>query len=801
MRVKDENQQDRLNMAVAPSKRVMKISNGRANDFPSMYGHVPIGICLVDSNDRLLRVNHAFAKLLGYPAKSLIQIDPSRITHAEDLNAGAVYRRQIVAGEHKSVTFQKRFLHKSGRIVRAAVTATLADDPGHHAKHFLNFVQQIEDDRPAAPDVLYRQLFETARDGLIIVDADSSRIIDANPFIEELLGYSRKFLIRRPLGDAGLFENAKLCKNMLVALLRDQYIRYENLMLCHRSGKRKAVELVGNLYEADGRRTIRLNLRDICAGRAAEALQESEERFRVIFDQAAVGIALVAPDGHLLRINQKYCDIVGYTPAELLNGGLQSITHQDDLAADSEYVRRALTGELRSYSVDKRHCKKDGTTIWVAVVNTLVCYPSGAPRYFISVVQDISVIQDITERKHLQQELLQAQKMEAIGRLAGGVAHDFNNLLTIITGYCDLILVRIQGDDSTRHEVNEIRIAGERAAALTAKLLAFSRRQVTKRKVTNLSSVMIDVQEMLKRLIGEDIELSVHVETGLGLVRADDVQIGQVLMNLAVNARDAMPRGGTLTITWANAQLEEEYTRRHVGVRPGRYVGLTVQDTGCGMDAETQARMFDPFFTTKEQGKGTGLGLSTVYGIVKEHEGHVAVESAIGTGTTINIYLPRVEETVEEKGRAFTENKRSTGTETILVVEDDNQLRQLIAQLLHNEGYTVLEAENGSRALSISESAVEPIHLLVTDIVMPGMSGYILADKLLASGKCNAVLYMSGYTGDATAHCEAIAADTAILMKPFSPEQLLDRVRGTLDAGAVRTNVAVRKRVSHRSRQ
>jgi len=390
----------------------------------------------------------------------------------------------------------------------------------------------------------------------------------------------------------------------------------------------------------------------------------------------------------------------------------------------------------------------------------------------------------------LQEELLQAQKMEAIGRLAGGVAHDFNNLLSIIIGYSDLILKRIHEDDSTRHEIDEIKIAGERAAALTAKLLAFSRRQVTKRKVMNLNSVIIGTQEMLKRLIGEDIEVAVNVEPGLGLVRVDEMQIGQVLMNLAVNARDAMPKGGRLTITWTNVLLQEEYTRRHVGVRPGRYVVLSVQDTGCGMDAETQARMFDPFFTTKEQGKGTGLGLSTVYGIVKEHDGHVAVESAVGTGTTIRIYLPTVEEAIEENGRASAENKRTTGTETILLVEDNDQLRRLIAELLQNEGYTVLEAENGSRALSISERVPEPIQLLLTDIVMPGMSGCVLAERLLASGNCKAVLYMSGYTGGATAHPEAIPMEAAILMKPFSPEQLLDRVRGILDAGASRLNIA-----------
>jgi two-component system cell cycle sensor histidine kinase/response regulator CckA len=783
-------------MAVVPSRLASKPSQDGEEYFQSVYRDAPIGICLVEADDRLVRVNHAFARLLGYAEKELLKIEPSRITHTNDLEIGAVCRRRIQGSLHKSISFQKRFLHKTGRVIWTTITTIPARGPGDHSKHFLNFVQPIEYGKLAASELRYRRLFEAARDGLLIVDADSTNIIDANPFVQELSGHSREFLIARPLGDAGLFENAGICENLLVELLRDQYIRYENVALCDKSGTRKSVELTGTVYDTNGQRTIGFNLRDSGPGGVAEALQESEERFQVIFDQASVGIAQVTPHGHLIRINQKYCDIVGYSAQELLDLGLQGITNSDDLLVDAECARRAIAGEMRSYSIDKRHCRKDGTTIWVTVTNTLVCDPSGAPGYFISVLQDISVIQDISERKQLQQELLQAQKMEAIGRLAGGVAHDFNNILTIINGYCGLLLGRIHGDHATRHEIGEIKMAAERAAALTAKLLAFSRRQLAKRKVTNLNAVMIDIHEMLKRLIGEDIELAVRPELGLGLVKADEVQIGQVLMNLAVNARDAMPHGGTLTVTLANVLLEEDYTRRHVGVRPGRYIELSVQDTGCGMDAETQARMFDPFFTTKEQGKGTGLGLSTVYGIIKEHDGHVAVESVVGTGTVIRIYLPRVEEVIEENGRASAEHKRNDAG-AILLVEDDKQLRSLVAQLLRSEGYEVLEAENGNQALSLSERQVTPIQLLVTDIVMPGMSGTVLAEKLLASGNCRAVLYMSGYTGGATAHRDALPTDAAILMKPFSPEQLLDRVRGSLDA--LRSNTAAGKVAPHRT--
>jgi CheY-like chemotaxis protein len=300
-----------------------------------------------------------------------------------------------------------------------------------------------------------------------------------------------------------------------------------------------------------------------------------------------------------------------------------------------------------------------------------------------------------------------------------------------------------------RREINEIKTAGERAATLTARLLAFSRRQVVQLKVTDLNTVVADIKELLHRLIGEDIRLITSVETGLGLVKVDGGQIGQVIMNLAVNARDAMPNGGTITLEAANASLDEEYARSHVGVQSGSYVMLSVSDTGCGMDAQTTARMFEPFFTTKEQGKGTGLGLSTVYGIVKQHGGHISVDSTQGEGSTFKIYLPRVEGAVNPGSELPAEMKKTRGTETVLLVEDDDQLRRLTAQILRGQGYTVLEAENGAEALLISERHPGPIQLMLSDIVMPGMNGYVLAERLRSLRSETVVQFMSGYQGDA----------------------------------------------------
>jgi PAS domain S-box-containing protein len=768
-------------MTTSSSKQALEVPKIDKESFQSEFGHLAIGACVTDGQNHFIRANHAFSAMLGYSQRQILKMDFCQITHAQDRELNARYNKRLQTGSDECISFQERFIHKNGHVWWGAVTVSPIRYTGFDSLCFLNFVQDITNGTLATSEIRFRWLFESAPDGVLILDATSRRITDVNPAMEELFGYSRKDLLGRRLEDTGLFQDAESCQNVMGVFEKQRSARYEQLTLRSKSGSPRDIELVGSTFQVDGKKAIQCNIRDVGASRVSEALLESEERFRVTFDQVAVGIAQIAPDGHLVRINQKYCDIVGYTAEELLQQGLQAITHPDDLALDCRYIRRALSGEIKSYSMDKRYRRKDGTLFWVNVTNNLIAGPSGEPKYFISVVQDISVFQDITHRKHLQEELLQARKMEAIGRLAGGIAHDFNNLLTVITGYCGIILPRLQEQDPIRHDIAEIKTAGERAAALTAKLLAFSRRQVAQRRVINLNTVMGDIQGLLRRLIGEDLELVVHVEPGLGLVEADEGQIGQVIMNLAVNARDAMPHGGTLSIKLCNVNLDAEYVRNHLGVQAGRYVMLSVSDTGCGMNAEIQARIFDPFFTTKEEGKGTGLGLSTVYGIVKEHHGHLNVDSAVGGGTTMRVYLPRVEGPVEVNTKLLIETRQTAGTEKILVVEDDDQLRRLVAQILRREGYTVLEAENSREALQLLQSQVARIHLMLTDVVMSGMDGCALAEKVISSRACNAVLFMSGYTGEANARREAVPRDAPILMKPFTREQLLLKVRSVLD--------------------
>ena len=394
----------------------------------------------------------------------------------------------------------------------------------------------------------------------------------------------------------------------------------------------------------------------------------------------------------------------------------------------------------------------------------------------------LAVTRDVTETKGLEAQLRQAQKMEAIGQLAGGVAHDFNNLLCIINGYSDILFNALRPDDPMRNLVDEIRKAGERSASLTRQLLAFSRKQVIAPRALDLNTVILDLEKMLRRIVGEDIDLATSLAPGLGSIKADPSQIEQVLLNLVVNAREAMPQGGKLTIETRNVNLDEDYARARSEVRPGPYVLLAVSDTGCGMTAEVKAHLFEPFFTTKGPGQGTGLGLATVYGIVKQSGGHVAVNSEPGLGTTFRVYLPIVEAAVQVRDSKAATAPAPRGSETILLIEDDEGVRALTRHALQSSGYTVLVAREGQEALRIGRWRQEPIHLLVSDVVMPGLGGRQLSERLRLLHPEMKVLFLSGYTDDAVVRHGVLEGEVNFLQKPFTPAALARKVREVLDA-------------------
>jgi PAS domain S-box-containing protein len=510
--------------------------------------------------------------------------------------------------------------------------------------------------------------------------------------------------------------------------------------------------------------------------RSQEALRHSEQRYRSLVQSAVYGIYRSSLEDRFVAVNPALVAMLGYDSEDQLLGlKLSRDVYAEPGVRDRLIQQYRSTGRVESVEVKWK--RKDGKIITVRLSGA-VLNPSGDTEGFEMIAEDV------TERRVLEEQFRQSQKMEAVGRLAGGVAHDFNNLLTVIQGYTDLMLDQFGKADPLRAEMEEVQKAAERAVSLTRQLLAFSRQQMMVARVLDLNSVVTNMEKLLRRLLGEDVELTTTLEPALGRVTADPSQVEQVIMNLAVNARDAMPRGGKLTIETASAELDDTFAREHPSLKGGPCILLAVSDTGAGMDAETQSRIFEPFFTTKELGKGTGLGLSTVYGIVKQSGGDILVYSEIGVGTTFKVYLPRADQAAEAPHVSPALTEQGRGTETVLLVEDEDGVRALARKVLHKGGYTVLEARNGGEALLTCERHPGPIELLLTDVVLAQMSGHELAQRLLPLRPGMRVLYMSGYTDEAVVRHGVLSAGTAFLQKPFSAEALTTKVRQVLDTWA-----------------
>jgi PAS domain S-box-containing protein len=511
------------------------------------------------------------------------------------------------------------------------------------------------------------------------------------------------------------------------------------------------------------------------------ATRESEARFQSLVQQSSDVISILAKDGTVLYISPSVDRVFGYQPDELLGRKMRDFLFPEDSQQAMGAFRAIVHEPGKTVSVEMRARHRDQRWLDIEVVMTnLLNDPN--------VAGIVTNGRDITERKKAEdalhdseERLRQSQKMEAVGQLAGGVAHDFNNLLAVIIGYADLVLRRLpENDERTINNVREIRKAGDRATSLTRQLLAFSRKQVLQPKVLDLNSVVTDMDKMLQRLIGEHIEMRTSLRPEIGNIKADPGQIEQILLNLAVNARDAMPGGGCLTIETKNVELDSCYTQTHRPVEAGSYVMIAVSDTGCGMNAELQSRIFEPFFTTKETGKGTGLGLSTVHGIVKQSGGSIAVYSEVGHGTTFKIYLPRVAEATFASGPCLEKTRQLSGTETVLLVEDEEAVRGLAQEVLQSNGYRVLGASNGDEAVRVSDQHDGVIEIMVTDVVMPLLGGRELAEKLFITRPEMRVLYMSGYTDDAIVRHGVLDGSAAFLEKPFAPNALALKVREVL---------------------
>ena len=501
---------------------------------------------------------------------------------------------------------------------------------------------------------------------------------------------------------------------------------------------------------------------------------ESDKIVAALLESASQAIISIDKAGRIVLSNRRAEEMFGYTRAELIGARIEILLPDSRRSTHGrqreDYFERPRNRPM-GIGMDLAGRRKDGREFPVEVSLSHIETDQGAFA--------IAFVSDISQRKALEEQLIQAQKMEAVGRLAGGVAHDFNNMLTVITGYNRMILDELSPQDPLRGYAEEILKAADRAGAITNQLLAFSRRQIIQPRVINVNAVVAQTEKMLPRLLGEDIELVFNLQPDVGNIRADPNQIAQAIVNLAVNARDAMPRGGRIAVETANVHLDENYVRTHLGVQPGDFVMIAMSDTGHGMDSATRQRIFEPFFTTKAQGKGTGLGLATVYGMVKQAGGDIWVYSEVNRGTAFKLYFPRVAEAVTESASGGTEAQSSSG-EVILVVEDETAVRELTVKMLKQLGYSVLAAASGAEALEISSSYSARIALLLTDVVMPNMSGREVADELRASRPEIQVLYLSGYTENTVIHHGVLDSDVDFLPKPFSREGLGKKVREIL---------------------
>jgi len=619
----------------------------------------------------------------------------------------------------------------------------------------------------------YQLLFENNPEPMWVFDEETLAFLEVNNAACRHYGYSREEFLGMTIREIRPPEDLA---RLMEALAREPRGPNDSGVWKHRrkDGTIIDVEVVSHPLPFLGRPAQLVLALDVTARRQAERrIQERTTYLNALVENSPLAIVALNPAHRVQLVNPAFVRLFGYEPAELLGRDVDEFIAPPDPDLRAEAAGFA-EGLLRGESIQKTTVRrrKDGRTVDVKVYGV----PLLNDGRLIGVY---GIYEDVSEQRKLEEQLRLAQKMEAIGQLAGGVAHDFNNLLTSILGYSELVAARLQSDPAALEEVEEIKRAGESAAGLTRQLLAFSRRQVLEPKVLELNAIVGSVEKMLRRLIGENIDLVTTLDPSLARVRADAGQIEQVIMNLAINSRDAMPQGGRLTIETANVELDEEYARRDATFRPGRYVMLAVSDTGIGMDAETQSRIFEPFFTTKEMGKGTGLGLSTVYGIVKQTEGWIWVYSEPGRGTTFKIYLPQVEAAADSLDRPV-EGASVGGSETVLLVEDAEPLRKLTRIVLERLGYAVLEASNAQDALAMAEAHAGPIHLVLTDVVMPDMGGAALASRLKGLRPAARVLYMSGYTDDAVVRHRVLEPGTRFLQKPFTPTSLARRVREAL---------------------
>jgi two-component system, cell cycle sensor histidine kinase and response regulator CckA len=748
------------------------------------------GIFVHDLDGNILEVNQRGCDSLGYSRQELLRLKVPDVEVKFRPADHPLLMEKMRQG--LPVTIDGVHRRKDGTTFPVEVRVAEFESAGGRLK--LAIVRDVTDRRRGEEQLReseerYRELFENANDIIYTHDL-AGNFTSANAAAERMTGYTRAEVVRMNMAQILPPGDLERTRGMLRnKIMQGGTTTYELTMLA-KDGRPLILEVSTRLIRQQGQIVgVQGIARDITQRKEMEeALRASEAKERrnaeiqaAILKALPANVALLDGSGKIVTVNESWKHF-GETnhflggQAEIGSDYLEECERATpgcpEAAAATRGIRSVLTGEQAEFNLEYSH-HSNGETHWFRLIVT----PVSGDEAVGAVVMHV----DITEVVRLEERLRQSQKMEAVGRLAGGVAHDFNNLLTVITGYSELLLRGLGKGAPERLHAEEIRKAADQAAALTGQLLAFGRKQMLAPQVLDPNDLVRDMEKMLRRVIGEDIDLATSLAESLGCVRADLGQLQQVVLNLAINARDAMPHGGKLTIETSNVILDRAYARKYLEVQTGRYVLLAVSDTGCGMSQEVRSHLFEPFFTTKEIGKGTGLGLSTIYGIVKQSGGHVAVYSEPGQGTTFKVYLPQVDEAGAAAAAVPATQGLPGGNEVVLLVEDQDRVRGLTREVLSRCGYTVLEAPNGCEGLKLVQEHRGPIHLLMTDVVMPEMNGRALADRLASLRPEIRVLFTSGYTDGAVVRHGVLKAKTAFLQKPFTPDGLAAKVREVLD--------------------
>lgn len=737
-------------------------------------------IVTIDEQSTILFVNKAAERIFGYSISEMMH-QPVTI-----LMPGCLHASHLSAVNEYLRTGRKRIpwtgikltgRHRSGKEFPVEITFGEHIQGKNHI--FTGIVRDIS--KREESEVLLRQsqekyarMVHSSPDAITLRSLPDRRYLEVNEGFTRLTGYSSEEVLGKTPTELGLWVEQQTHDTTLQLIEAQGQIQGEEFRFRTKDGEIRYGRVAAVRVTINGRPCVLSVTSDITDRKRAEAqLLASEAHFRSLVHDAPYGIYRSTLDGRLLHVNPALVEMLGYdSPEDLMRCNVERDIYLDSQARQNTLRRHSLSDDFQATEAEWR--RKDGKIITVRMTGHPILEKDNSIAYFEVFAEDI------TERRSLERQLVQSQKMEAIGRLAGGIAHDFNNLLSVILGHSDMLEQQVGSNNRLRKSVDAVRTSAERAAALTMQLLAFSRKQVIAPTVIDLNKSVVEIERLLRRVIGEDIELSIRLQPALDHVKTDAGQLGQVLMNLAVNSRDAMPNGGRLAIETANADLDDTYVRQHLGSKPGEYVMLAVSDTGVGMDAYTLSHIFEPFFTTKDPGKGTGLGLSMVYGIVKQNNGYIMAYSEPGRGTTFKIYLPRTTEGLTAPSKP--EQQIVGGSESILVVEDEVALRELTCALLREAGYDVLESMEVEEAIAAAKNSRRKIDLLLTDIVMPRLDGRELANQVLALRPEIKILFMSGYTDDVVVHRGPLTQATLLVQKPFTKATLLRKVREALDA-------------------